>query len=70
MASPKKILPVPRPGARAARRRVLATEYQPRFELCRGDDPWESVSESYNDSAPLTPEECANLGLSMKPVVY
>jgi hypothetical protein len=57
-------LPVPRPGARAARRRALASEYIPRFELCRGSDPWDTWSRQANDSVPLDDAEIRSLGLS------
>jgi hypothetical protein len=69
MARGNQHLKVPRPGANAARRRYLASDYRPRFELALGHDPWgEGVSETLNNSAPLSQEEIASLGLADVPL--
>jgi hypothetical protein len=59
-----------RPGQRAARRRVLASEYVPRYQLATGDDPWSVASESPAAAwEALSEEELAGLGLSGLTVV-
>lgn len=56
--------PMPRPGARAARRAARVSSYEPRYQLCAGHDPWQAPAQAkLRDWEPLDPEEIRSLGL-------
>lgn len=67
MGTRRKQLPVPRPGALAAKRRYLARTYEPRYQLCLGADPWQD-GQGVNADGTLTPDEIASLGLALLPL--
>jgi hypothetical protein len=60
-------LPIPRPGAMAAKLRYLASTYEPRYQLWSGADPW-SDANSVNSDGALSPTEVMMLGLALKPI--